>query len=39
MPVEDATDDLENWGVAEAAALFNAAYSVQQTNRMGLGKG
>ncbi|WP_406425727.1 hypothetical protein [Streptomyces sp. NBC_00842] len=39
MPVEAAREYLDTWSEAEAAELFNAAWGVQQTTRMNLGKG
>ncbi|MFJ4887781.1 hypothetical protein [Streptomyces sp. NPDC088731] len=39
MPVEAAREFLDTWSEAEAAALFNAAWNVQETTRMDLGKG
>ncbi|MDK0525008.1 hypothetical protein [Streptomyces sp. ML-6] len=39
MTVEDAREYLDTWSEAEAAALFNAAWGVQETARMDLGKG
>lgn len=39
MTVDDAREYLDTWSEAEAAALFNAAWNVQETTRMDLGKG
>lgn len=39
MPPEDAEFFLATWAPAEATALFNAAFSVQQVDRTDLGKG
>jgi hypothetical protein len=39
MPIEAAREYLDTWSEAEAAALFNAAWNVQETTRMDLGKG
>ncbi|MEU6016967.1 hypothetical protein ABZ826_23830 [Streptomyces sp. NPDC047515] len=39
MPLEAAQEYLDTWSEAEAAELFNAAWNVQQTTRMDLGKG
>jgi len=39
MPVEDAAHFLNTWTAADAQALFNAAWSVQHTQRTDLGKG
>ncbi|MEU3656403.1 hypothetical protein AB0E67_27075 [Streptomyces sp. NPDC032161] len=39
MTVDDAREYLDTWSEAEAAALFNAAWNVQETARMDLGKG
>lgn len=39
MTVDDAREYLDTWSESEAAALFNAAWNVQETTRMDLGKG
>lgn len=39
ITVDDAREYLDTWSEAEAAALFNAAWNVQETTRMDLGKG
>lgn len=39
ITVDDAREYLDTWSEAEAAALFNAAWNVQETSRMDLGKG
>jgi hypothetical protein len=39
MPVEDAAHFLNTWSAADAKALFDAAWSVQHTQRTDLGKG
>lgn len=39
MPLEDAQHFLDTWASAEARALYEAAMSVQQEDRMDLGKG
>lgn len=39
MTVDAAREYLDTWSEAEAAELFNAAWGVQQTTRMDLGKG
>jgi hypothetical protein len=39
MPIEDATHFLNTWTSADAKALFDAAWSVQHTQRTDLGKG
>ncbi|WP_405682826.1 hypothetical protein [Streptomyces sp. NBC_01238] len=39
MTVDDAREYLDTWSEAEAAALFNAAWNVQETSRLDLGKG
>ncbi|MFF2731775.1 hypothetical protein ACFVS9_28190 [Streptomyces sp. NPDC058008] len=39
MTVDDAREYLDTWSEAEANALFNAAWNVQETARMDLGKG
>lgn len=39
MTLEDAQDYMANWSEAEATALFNAAFQIQRTSRMELGKG
>lgn len=39
MTVDDAREYLDTWSEAEASALFNAAWNVQEAARMDLGKG
>jgi hypothetical protein len=39
MSEDDARELLSTWSLAEANAMFNAAYSVQDTTRADLGKG
>ncbi|MFC8207934.1 hypothetical protein [[Kitasatospora] papulosa] len=39
MTVDAAREYLDTWSEAEATDLFNAAWNVQQTTRMDLGKG
>ncbi|MET8746301.1 hypothetical protein [Streptomyces sp. NPDC004728] len=39
MTVDDAREYLDTWSEAEANALFNAAWNIQETTRMDLGKG
>ncbi|MET9053300.1 hypothetical protein ABZW50_19360 [Streptomyces bacillaris] len=39
MTVDDAREYLDTWGETEAAELFGAAWGVQHTARMDLGKG
>ena len=39
MSEDDARELLASWSLAEADAMFNAAYSVQNTTRADLGKG
>ncbi|MEW2068639.1 hypothetical protein [Streptomyces sp. NPDC007346] len=39
MTEDDAREYLETWSEGEATALFNAAWNVQETARMDLGKG
>ncbi|WP_329047171.1 hypothetical protein [Streptomyces sp. NBC_01422] len=39
MTVDDAREYLDTWSEAEAGALFNAAWNVQEAARMDLGKG
>ncbi|MYR75169.1 MULTISPECIES: hypothetical protein [unclassified Streptomyces] len=39
MTADDAREYLDTWSEAEASALFNAAWNVQEAARMDLGKG
>lgn len=39
MPVDAAREYLDTWSEAEATALFDTAFNIQQTARMDLGKG
>lgn len=39
MTEQDAQELLDTWSLAEADAMFNAAYSIQNTTRADLGKG
>ncbi|MEU0624975.1 hypothetical protein ABZ329_29460 [Streptomyces rubiginosohelvolus] len=39
MTIDDAREYLDTWSEAEANSLFNAAWNIQETARMDLGKG